>query len=65
MQDVNVNHVSGYPMISAHSTNKEVIQKIICHPMRYMVTLALTWLYVIYYPLLYMPLSMNVPHYRL
>ena len=27
MQEVNVNHVSGYPMISPHSNNKEVMKK--------------------------------------
>ena len=27
IQEVNVNYVSGYPMISPHSNNKEVIKK--------------------------------------
>ena len=27
IQEVNVNHVSGYPMISPHSNNKEVMKK--------------------------------------
>ena len=38
--------MSGYPMISPHSNNKEVIKKKIWYPMRYMVT---TVLYQLYY----------------
>ena len=46
IQEVNVNYVSGHPMISPHSNNKEVTKKNICYPMRYMVT---TVSYQLYY----------------
>ena len=45
IQVVNVNYVSGYPMISPHSNNKEVIKKKICYPMRFTVTTVSYWLY--------------------
>ena len=37
MQEVNVNYVCGYPMISSHITNKEVSKQKILYPMRYTV----------------------------
>ena len=43
IQEVNVNYVSGYPMISPHSNNKEVIKEKICYPMRYTVITASYW----------------------
>ena len=45
IQEVNVNYVSGYPMISPHSNNKEVIKEKIWYPMRYTVTTISYWLY--------------------
>ena len=44
IQEVNVNYVSGHPMISSHSNNKEVIKRKICYPMKYTVTTVSYWL---------------------
>ena len=35
MQEVNVNYVNGYPMISSHINNKEAMKQNILYPIRY------------------------------